>query len=113
MIRSDIEPPDAILASDGRAARRLFLRRPNGSGTPVLGTRRGALPEVLSDEVAGFGDTLEELVAAIPDAEAKDPAACRARAERWFGHLRMAEEYVRFYRGWLAAGALPAGERTR
>lgn len=36
MIRSDIEPPDAILASDGRAARRLFLRRPNGSGTPVL-----------------------------------------------------------------------------
>lgn len=83
------------------------------SGTPVLGTRRGALPEVLSDEVAGFGDTLEELVAAIPDAEAKDPAACRARAERWFGHLRMAEEYVRFYRGWLAAGALPAGERTR
>lgn len=83
------------------------------SGTPVLGTRRGALPEVLSDEVAGFGDTLEELVAAIPDAEAKDPAACRARAERWFGHLRMAEEYVRFYRGWLAEGALPAGERTR
>ena len=45
--------------------------------------------------------------------EAKDPAACRARAERWFGHLRMAEEYVRFYRGWLAGGALPAGERTR
>lgn len=83
------------------------------SGTPVLGTRRGALPEVLSDEVAGFGDTLEELVAAIPGAEAKDPAACRARAERWFGHLRMAEEYVRFYRGWLATGALPAGERTR
>ncbi len=83
------------------------------SGTPVLGTRRGALPEVLSDEVAGFGDTLEELVAAIPGAEAKDPADCRARAERWFGHLRMAEEYVRFYRGWLATGALPAGERTR
>lgn len=36
MIRSDIESPDAILASDGRAVRRLFLRRPNEGGTPVL-----------------------------------------------------------------------------
>ena len=32
------------------------------SGTPVLGTRRGALPEVLSEDVAEFGDTVEELI---------------------------------------------------
>ncbi len=82
------------------------------SGTPVLGTRRGALPEVLSDDVAEFGDTLEELTARLPAMAAKDPAACRARAERYFTHLRMAEEYVRLYRGWLANGSLPAGRAT-
>ena len=33
------------------------------SGTPVLGTRRGSLPEIVSPEVGALGDTLEELVA--------------------------------------------------
>ena len=35
--------------------------------------------------------------------------ACRARAERWFSHTRMAENYVRMYRHYLADGQLPAG----
>jgi glycosyltransferase involved in cell wall biosynthesis len=82
------------------------------SGTPVLGTRRGALPEVLSPTTAEFGDTVEELVARLPDMARKDPAACRARAERYFSHVVMAEEYVRFYRHYLATGVLPEGQRT-
>src|SRR5690606_33410397 len=32
------------------------------SGTPVLGTRRGALPEIITPESGALGDTLEELV---------------------------------------------------
>jgi glycosyltransferase involved in cell wall biosynthesis len=79
------------------------------SGTPVLATRRGALPEVLSPEVAAFGDTLDELVAAIPEAEARHPEACRARAERYFSHREMADGYLRFYRAFLSSGTLPAG----
>jgi glycosyltransferase involved in cell wall biosynthesis len=82
------------------------------SGTPVLGTRRGALPEVLSPETAEFGATVEELVARVPEMARKDPAACRARAERYFSHLVMAEEYVRFYRRFLETGVLPEGQRT-
>ena len=82
------------------------------SGTPVLATRRGALPEVLSDEVAAFGDTVDELVAAIPLAADRDPGACRARAERYFSHRRMTEEYLRFYREYLERGQLPAGRGT-
>lgn len=82
------------------------------SGTPVLATRRGALPEVLSPEVAEFGDTLEELVERLPELARKDPVACRARAERYFSHTVMAEEYVRFYRHFLSQGALPEGKRT-
>jgi glycosyltransferase involved in cell wall biosynthesis len=82
------------------------------SGTPVLGTRRGALPEVLSEEVAEFGDTVEDLIDRLPAMAAKDPASCRARAERYFTHRRMAEEYERCYRGFLATGALPPGRVT-
>jgi glycosyltransferase involved in cell wall biosynthesis len=32
------------------------------SGTPVLGTRRGALPEIVSAEVGALGDSVDELV---------------------------------------------------
>ncbi|MDH4130891.1 MAG: glycosyltransferase [Gemmatimonadota bacterium] len=82
------------------------------SGTPVLATRRGALPEVLGPEVAEFGDTVEQLVARLPAMAGKDPAACRARAERYFSHLRMAGEYLRCYRAYLDRGLLPEGAAT-
>ncbi len=82
------------------------------SGTPVLGTRRGALPEVLSPEVAELGDSLEDLIAGRSLVEQRDPHACRARAEQYFGHTTMAAEYVRFYREFLATGTLPTGTAT-
>lgn len=82
------------------------------SGTPVLGTRRGALPEVLGPEVAELGDTLDDLIALRSRVEQRDPHACRARAEMYFGHIRMAAEYVRFYGEFLRAGMLPAGTAT-
>jgi len=83
------------------------------SGTPVLGTRRGALPEVVSNEVGGLGDSLDELVALRPSIERCDPSACRRRAERWFSHTTMAEEYVRMYRHYLGANTLPEGHLAR
>jgi glycosyltransferase involved in cell wall biosynthesis len=82
------------------------------SGTPVLGTRRGALPEVVTDEVGALGDTLEELIGLRSTIERRDPGACRARAERWFSHTGMAEEYVRMYRHYSASGNLPEGRMT-
>jgi glycosyltransferase involved in cell wall biosynthesis len=82
------------------------------SGTPVLGTRRGALPEIVSDEVGTLGDTLEELVARRSTVDRSDPYACRGRAEQWFSHTRMAEEYVRMYQYYLASGQLPDGHIT-
>ncbi|MEA2712173.1 MAG: hypothetical protein QOK27_134 [Gemmatimonadales bacterium] len=82
------------------------------SGTPVLGTRRGALPEVVTDDVGALGDTLDELIELRSTIERRDPGACRARAERWFSHTRMAEEYVRMYQHYLASGNLPEGHVT-
>jgi glycosyltransferase involved in cell wall biosynthesis len=83
------------------------------SGTPVLGTRRGALPEVVTGEVGALGDTLEDLVRLRPEVERCEPEVCRAHAEQWFSHLVMAEEYVRVYRHYLANGSLPPGKRIQ
>jgi glycosyltransferase involved in cell wall biosynthesis len=82
------------------------------SGTPVLGTRRGALPEIVSAEVGALGNTLEELVELRSTIGQCHPEDCRARAERWFSHLAMAEEYVRMYRHYLSTGSLPPGRLT-
>jgi glycosyltransferase involved in cell wall biosynthesis len=79
------------------------------SGTPVLGTRRGALPEVITEEAGALGDTLDDLVRLRAEVLRRDPQACRTRAERWFSHTRMAQEYVRMYQHYLATNQLPAG----
>lgn len=79
------------------------------SGTPVVGTRRGALPELATPAVAVLGDTLEALMAADGRVATLSPDACRAHAERHFTHRVMAEAYVRVYRHVLATGTLPGG----
>lgn len=82
------------------------------SGTPVLGTRRGALPEVLTAEVGALCDTLEEMLDAAETIGTRDPEACRTHAERYFTHLRMAEEYERVYRHLIETGTPPPGRPT-
>jgi glycosyltransferase involved in cell wall biosynthesis len=79
------------------------------SGTPVLGTRRGALPELITPEVGALCDTMEEMIGAADTIHTRSPEACRAHAEQHFTHLVMATEYVRMYRHLLDTGVLPAG----
>ena len=82
------------------------------SGTPVLATKRGALPEVLTGEVGALCDTLDEMVDASRTIASRKPEACRAHAERYFTHRVMAEEYVRVYRHLSETGELPPGKAT-
>jgi glycosyltransferase involved in cell wall biosynthesis len=82
------------------------------SGTPVLGTHRGALPEILTPAVGALCDTLEEMLAAAETIGTRSPDACRAHAERHFTHRVMAEEYLRMYGAVIAAGTLPPGRPT-
>jgi glycosyltransferase involved in cell wall biosynthesis len=82
------------------------------SGTPVLGTKRGALPEVLTNEVGALSDTLEEMIEASRTIAARKPGTCRSHAERYFTHRVMAEGYVRMYQHLGETGALPAGVAT-
>jgi len=82
------------------------------SGTPVLGTHRGALPEVLTPEVAALCDTLEQILDAQQSIGTRSPEACRAHAERYFTHRAMAERYVEVYRHVIATGSPPPGRAT-
>ena len=84
----------------------LTLIEAMASGTPVLGTRRGALPEIVSATTGMLGDTLEELVALRPEIERIDPEACRARVVEKFSHVVMAEGYLELYREVVERGQL-------
>lgn len=79
------------------------------SGTPVIATPRGALPELIDPGVGGLGTTLEELLALRRRLAEFDPQTCRRHAERHFTHTRMARDYVRMYEGLLRDGRLPGG----
>ena len=68
------------------------------SGVPVLGTRRGALPEVITPASGAMGDTLDELVALRPGLDALDPEGVRANVLERFTHLHMARAYEAIYR---------------
>ena len=68
------------------------------SGTPVIATRRGALPEIVDDGVTGFlVDDEAGLARAIERAGELDPAACRRAVERRFSAPAMADAYLRLY----------------
>ena len=82
------------------------------SGTPVLGTRRGALPELITPDVGALCDTMDEMIAAAQSIHTRSPGACRALAERCFTHVVMAEEYLRMYHHVLDTGVLPPGRPT-
>ncbi|HLZ45489.1 MAG TPA: glycosyltransferase [Gemmatimonadales bacterium] len=82
------------------------------SGTPVLGTHRGSLPEIVTPDVGALCDSLEELIEASRTIQSRSAQACRAHALRYFTHVIMAEEYVRCYRHLMATGSLPPGRPT-
>lgn len=66
------------------------------SGTPVLATPRGSVPEVVESGVTGLvSDDHERLADAAADARRFDRAACRAHVERRFSADAMADGYER------------------
>jgi len=71
-------------------------------GTPVLATRRGAVPEVLEDGRTGIiVDDHSELAAAIPEADRIDPAECRRAVEERFSPRVLLASYLRAFRAAL------------
>lgn len=69
------------------------------TGTPVISSPRGALPEIVQDGVHGFlpGD-LDGVVSAIGRIGTIDRRACRRRAETAFSADAIADRYLALYR---------------
>lgn len=68
-------------------------------GAPVIGFRRGSVPEIVDHGTTGFVvDTAEELLPAIKDVESIDRAACRKHVEQNFDLPVMADGYERVFR---------------
>jgi glycosyltransferase involved in cell wall biosynthesis len=68
-------------------------------GTPVIATRRGAVPEVMEHGRSGIVvDEYREMPAALEAADAIDPWECRRYVEERFAPERMVGEYVDVYR---------------
>lgn len=68
-------------------------------GTPVLGLRRGSVPEVVEDGVTGFvRDTENELAMAARRIPEIDRPACRRRVEERFSAAAMTDGYEAVYR---------------
>lgn len=74
------------------------------SGTPVVGSRMGSVPEILSDfggialEPISRESSLDSWAQALRDVEKLDPALLRETAIQRFSHLRMAEAYLQVYK---------------
>ena len=72
-------------------------------GTPVLGFRRGSVPEVIRDAVTGFlSQTPDEMAAQILRLHELDRHECRREAERRFSDAAIVDEYESLYRMLLA-----------
>ena len=68
-------------------------------GTPVLGLRRGSVPEVVEDGVTGFvRDDVDGLVEAVGHLGQLDRRASRERAERLFSDRAIVDAYLDVYR---------------
>lgn len=69
------------------------------SGTPVLATKRGSLPELVSPEVGAILDTNEQWIEALSRPKLPwDPMECRNRAMEKFHFRKMASEYLMLYK---------------
>jgi glycosyltransferase involved in cell wall biosynthesis len=74
-------------------------------GTPVIGWRRGSVPEVLEDGVTGYVVTsIDEAVDAVGRIGRLSRATCRRVFEERFDAARMARDYLDVYRGVVASG---------
>ena len=67
-------------------------------GTPVLATPRGAMPEIISDEVGRLFETDAEFARALEDVSAISPEQCRAFAADRFSIRQTAEGCLQLYR---------------
>jgi glycosyltransferase involved in cell wall biosynthesis len=82
-------------------------------GTPVLGRRCGAVPEIVDDGVTGVvADHDDALIDGLARARRLDRGACRRRVERDFTVDRMVSAYEAVYEDLIATPRIPSRRRS-
>lgn len=76
------------------------------SGTPVITTNKGAMPEVISSDVGFRCNTFEEFEEAINRIDEVSPRKCRERVEENFTAEIMVEKYTEAYEKIIQTGNL-------
>lgn len=77
-------------------------------GTPVIATRRGAMPEIIQDGINGFlVDSMDDAVEAVRAVAHLDRATVRRSVASRFSVARMADDYLGVYRS-ILEGSKPA-----
>jgi glycosyltransferase involved in cell wall biosynthesis len=67
-------------------------------GTPVIGTRRGSVPEVVTEGETGFVcDSVDEMASAVERISSLDRTACRRRCETHFSARAIVDAYLNLY----------------
>ncbi|MBV9300852.1 MAG: glycosyltransferase family 4 protein [Acidobacteriaceae bacterium] len=88
LIPSSVEETSSLVAMEAMS-----------SGTPVIGLRSGALPEIIDHGETGFVvDSEAEMAEAVGRISEISPAKCRRTAQRRFDARRMVDEYIGLYR---------------
>lgn len=67
------------------------------SGTPVIATPRGSVPELINDKVGALFERDEDFASALAHAVACKPEDCRAWALANFSSKACAENYCHLY----------------
>jgi len=81
----------------------LVLVEANSCGTPVIGSRDGAIPELLHDDVNGYVcDSVDEMVEAVRKIDTIKPENCRKLVEQNFSRAIMSQRYLDLYRSILS-----------
>jgi glycosyltransferase involved in cell wall biosynthesis len=79
------------------------------TGTPVIASRNGSVPEIVLDGVTGFVcSTFKELIEAVPKVASLDRVDCRRHVERHFTPAAMADGYETIYHTLLAGETMLA-----
>lgn len=76
------------------------------SGSPVIASPFGSLPDLVHPEVGVLAGSLTEMVAAVPELSKFKPSRCREYALERFHYRKNAESYMKLYEKVLEGGTL-------
>jgi glycosyltransferase involved in cell wall biosynthesis len=92
----------------------LVMTESMAAGTPVIGFRRGSVPEIIEHGRTGFiCDSVDEAVDAVRAVHSLDRRACRERVERLFSVDLNIRRHEELYRTTIAQSGAAAPGATR